>query len=227
MDDLRKAYRSAAGISVKITGHSRNECGTLNPIKTSLLMDASGDIKLLSPSYNLTHQRGVIYADSTYFPGYILKERVPRAPDATVTGLQSIWPLSPLPIEIRIRLASSAEAAFAPWLEAIGDGGVVGLSAGVWPDGTPAQALRFQGGKTDLVVWIDPNTNLVRGVRGRLEGENGVTTINEAREVVSTDRSPRIVVSTQGRTPLPSFEALRTAWDGIYSSPPPPGAGGE
>ena len=128
MDDLRKAYRSSAGISVKITGHSRSGCGILSPIKTSLLMAASGDVKLLSPSHNLTHQRGVIYADSAYFPGYIVKERVPRAPDAVVTGLQSIWPLSPLPIEIRIRLASSAESANgAPRNEASSAEAAVGL----------------------------------------------------------------------------------------------------
>ena len=227
MENLRRAYRSSAGISVKITGHSRSESGTFSPIKTSLLIAASGDVKLISPSYNLTHQRGVIYADSAYFPGYIVKERVPRAPDAAVAGLQSIWPLSPLPIEIRIRLASSAESAFAPLLKAIGNDGVVGLSVGVWPDGTPAQALRFQGGKTDIVVWIDPNTNLVRGVRGRIEDERGVTTINEAREVVANNRTPPIVVTTQGRAPISSFDALRTAWDKIYSSPPPPGVGGE
>ena len=38
-----------------------------------------------------------------------------------------------------------------------------------------------------LDAWIDPNTNLVRGVRGRLEGENGVTTINEALEEVQAE----------------------------------------
>ena len=226
MEELRRAYRGSSGISVKITGRSRDECGKFTPIKDNLIIAASGDVKLLSPSRNLTHQRGVVYADSPYFPGYIVKLRVPRKPDATVEGLQSIWPLEPLPIEFRIRLASSAESAFTPFLKAIGDEGVVGLSAGVWPDGTPAKALRFQGGKTDIVVWIDPDTNLVRGVRGRIENDRGVVTIDEAREVVAKDKPPRIVVSTANRVPVESFEALRMTWDRIYTSPPPPGGGG-
>ena len=226
MEELRSAYRSAAGFSIKITGHSEDECGTLRPIRTSLLMAASGDVKVLTPSCNLTHLRGVVYADSSYFPGYIVKSRVPRLPDATVNGLQSIWPLSPLPIEIRIRLGSSVESAFAPLIEAVGKDGVVESSAGVWPDGTPVQGLRFRGGRTDVVVWIDPSTSLVRGVRGRIDDKGRVTVLDEAREVVAVDRSPQIVVTTKSRIPVESFDALRAAWDKIYTSPPPSGAGG-
>ena len=227
MEELRQAYRSPPGISIKVTGHSSDGHGNFRPIRTSLLIAASGDIKLLSPAYNLTHQRGTVYADSTYFPGYLVKTRVPRAPDATVAALQSIWPLAPLPLELRIRLASSARSAFAPMLDAIGEDGAVDVMAGVWPDGTPAQGLRFQGGGTDLVVWIDPGTSLVRGVRGRIAHGEQVTDLDEAREVAALDRQPAIVVATKDRIPVASFDALRAAWERIHTSPPPPGFGGE
>ena len=225
MERLRIAYRSAVGFSIRVSGHWTDPSGTISPVRDSLLIAASGDLKLLSPTRNLTLLRGVAYADSPFFPGYIIKTRVPRELGASIATLESIWPLAPLPLEARLRLSSSIDSAFAPMLEAIGPEGVVDLSAGAWPDGTPAQALRFKGGETDIVVWIDPASGFVRGIRGRIAGKNGVTTIDEGRETNAVERAPHIVVATTGRVIQPSFAALRKAWDGVYSSPLPPGGG--
>lgn len=223
MEELRSTYRRSAGYSITISGHSTDAGGMLRPIRSSLLIAASGDLKLLSPAYNLTHLRGTVYVDSAYFPGYIVKSRVLRAPDATMKALETVWPLDPLPIEIRLRLAAGIESAFAPMLDAIGAEGVVTLSAGVWPDGSPAQALRFRGGETDLVVWIDPGSGLVRGIRGRVSRNGGIIDLDEARDAIAVDRSPQIVVATANRIPVPTFAALRKAWDAVHTAPPPPG----
>lgn len=225
MERLRIAYRSAVGFSIRVSGHWTDPSGTISPVRDSLLIAASGDLKLLSPTRNLTLLRGVAYADSPFFPGYLIKTRVPRELGASIATMESIWPLAPLPLEARLRLSSSIDSAFAPMLEAIGKDGVVDLSAGAWPDGTPAQALRFKGGETDIVVWIDPASGFVRGIRGRMAGKNGVTTIDEGRETTAVDRAPHIVIATSGRVEEPSFAALRKAWDGVYSSPLPPGGG--
>ena len=225
MERLRIAYRSAVGFSIRVSGHWTDPSGTISPVRDSLLIAASGDLKLLSPTRNLTLLRGVAYADSPFFPGYLIKTRVPRELGASIATMESIWPLAPLPLEARLRLSSSIDSAFAPMLEAIGKDGVVDLSAGAWPDGTSAQALRFKGGETDIVVWIDPASGLVRGIRGRMAGKNGVTTIDEGRETTAVDRAPHIVIATSGRVEEPSFAALRKAWDGVYSSPLPPGGG--
>lgn len=225
MERLRVAYRSSVGFSIRISGHWTDPAGTIMPVRDSLLIAASGDLKLLSPTRNLTLLRGVAYADSPFFPGYIIESRVPRVLGGAISTLQSIWPLAPIPLEIRLRHSSNIESAFAPMLDAIGKDGVVDLSAGAWPDGAPVQALRFKGGDTDIVVWIDPESGLVRGVRGRIAGKNGVTLVDEGRETYAVDRKPHIVVATAGRVEQPSFEALRKTWDSVYSSPLPPGGG--
>lgn len=219
MEELRRTYRGSAGISVIISGERTGESTGYMPSRKRLLISATGDVKVLTPSYDLTMLKGVAYMNSPFFPGYIVKARPPRVPDAAIETLEGLWPMDPLTLEVRIRLGSTVEKTFEPWLAAIGEKGTVTSTVGVFSDSAPSTALRFQGGDTDLVVWVDQATGLVRGVRGRVAQGGQVVQIDELRESQAVDRRPQVVVATTGRIPVDSFDALREAWGRVYTVP--------
>ena len=127
--------------------------------------------------------------------------------------------MDPLTLEVRIRRGSTVEKTFEPWLAAIGEEGTVTSTVGIFSDSAPSTALRFKGGDTDLVVWVDQATGLVRGVRGRVAQGGQVVQIDELRESQAVDRRPQVVVATTGRIPVDSFDALREAWGRVYTVP--------
>lgn len=224
-EQLRATYRSAPGIRITSSGSRTLASGKMEFIQTQTILSVSGDLKVLSPTRNLTFREGLIYADSGLFPGYVVRAMYDRVPDGPLIGLQKAWPVEPLPLPVRIRVAASVESIFEPWLDLIGDDGTVRSGSTAWPDGTAAQTLRFRSadGETEILVWIDLATGFIRGFRGRVAGEDGVERFEIAHETVSSERRPKIVVSTINRTVVESFDELRERWTAVHLVPPFPG----
>ena len=120
--------------SVIISGERTGGSTGYMPSRKRLLISATGDVKVLTPSYDLTMLKGVAYMNSPFFPGYIVKARPPRVPDAAIETLEGLWPMDPLTLEVRIRLGSTVEKTFEPWLAAIGEEGTVTSTVGIFSD---------------------------------------------------------------------------------------------
>lgn len=221
VEELRRTYRSAPGIRVITTGSWKSMDGVLHPVRTQSMMTNSGEVKVLSPDRDLTMQNGLAYADSPFYPGYLIRKEVARVPDGSLRGLEAVWPLKQIPIEVRLRIASSPESAMRPLLDSVGQGGTIVVAAAAWPDGSASRTLRFRSAddRTDFVIWVDLATGFIRGLRGSVVTVDGVDQIDLVCEGISSDRKPRILVSSMNRTVVDSFEALQKKWSAIYSAP--------
>ena len=222
VEQLRATYRSAAGIRVTSSGSTTGPDGRLEFMQTQTILSISGDLKVLSPTRNLTYRGGIIYADSPFFPGYVIRAMYDRVPDGPLIALEKSWPIESLPLPARIRMAAGVETIFKPWLELIGEAGTVRAGSTAWPDGTAAQTLRFRSadGETRILVWIDLTTGFIRGIRGRIATDAGIERFEIAHDTVSSDRRPSIVVATVNRTVVDSFEQLLKRWRAVHLVPP-------
>lgn len=221
VEQLQRTYRSAAGIRVITSGSWTTGDGVLHPVRTQSMMTKSGEVKVLSPDRNLTLQNGLAYADSPFYPGYMVRQEVARVPGGALRGLEEVWPLAPIPIEVRLRITSSPESAMRPLLDGVGKDGAIVVGAAAWPDGSASRTLRFRSadGRTNFVIWVDLATGFIRGMRGSLATDRGVDQIDLVCEGISSDRTPRILVATTNRTVVDSFDALQKKWSKIYSAP--------
>jgi hypothetical protein len=221
VEQLRRTYRSAPGIRVITTGSWKTMDGVLHPVRTQSMLTDSGEVKVLSPDRNLTLQNGLAYADSPFYPGYLVRQEVSRTPDGALRGLEEVWPLAPIPLEVRLRIGSSPAAAMQPLLDAVGADGSIVVAAAAWPDGSASRTLRFRSAddRTDFVVWVDLATGFIRGMRGSLAHDGGVDQIDLVCEGISSERKPRILVGVTNRTVIDSFDALQEKWSAVYSAP--------
>lgn len=223
-EKLRISYRSAPGIRITSSGSITAPSGDVEFIQAQTILSNTGDLKVLSPTRNLTFREGLIYADSGYFPGYLVRSMYDRVPDGAIIGLEKVWPVDPLPLPVRIRVAASIESAFRPYLDLIGEDGTVRAESTAWPDGAAAQILRFRSadGETDIAVWVDLATGFIRGLRGRVATADGVRSTEIAHETVASQRRPKIVVAVVNRTVVDSFKALLERWRAVHLVPPFP-----
>ena len=221
VEQLQRTYRSAPGIRVITSGSWTTADGIMHPVRTQSMMTKSGEVKVLSPDRNLTLQNGLAYADSPFYPGYLVRQEIARVPDGALRGMEEVWPLAPIPIEVRLRITSSAESAMRPLLDCVGEGGTIVVGAAAWPDGAASRTLRFRSAdaRTDFVIWVDLATGFIRGMRGSLATDRGVDRIDLVCEGISSDRTPKILVGTSNRTVVDSFDALQEKWLKIYSAP--------
>jgi hypothetical protein len=226
MEQIWRRYRRIASASVMATGYREFEGGRVEPIRTRTMISPAGEIKVIGSSYNLTLKEGIAYADSPFYVGMQVRVKVGTGTDAALAALADAWPVEMLPLAVRLRLATSPDAAFAPWLAFAGETPMATATAGVWPDGRACEILRIRSadGATDLAVWVDQLTGFVRGVRGDLAAAGGepASKVEILYETTELDRAPMIAVANRGVRPVDSYDALLRAWRETYAVPVAP-----
>jgi hypothetical protein len=226
MEQVWRRYRRIASAAVTATGLHTDADGRVEPIRTRSMIAPSGDVKVIGSTYNLTLKDGVAYADSPLFAGMQIRVKVGTGTDAGLTALADAWPDAMVPLAIRLRLATSPEAAFAPWLAMAGDSPSLAAQVGVWSDGRACEILRIRStdGSTDLAIWIDQLTGFVRGIRGEIATQDGRPgrRIEMVHETTETERAPMIAVANRGVRPVDSYDALLRTWSEIYAVPVAP-----
>lgn len=226
MEQVWRRYRRLGSASVTTTGHQSWAGGRVDPIRIRTMLAPTAEMKVLATDHVLTFKEEVVYAESAYYPGMQIMIPVEAVPDAALNALAQAWPPAPVPLPVRLRLASSAKVAFAPFLALVGENGTVDAQTSAWPDGRPARVLRLRDGEgaTDLAIWIDTQTGLIRGVRGRVAGQGGMDPyrIKMLYETVETQSAPPIVVPNRNVTRVGSFGELQRVWLDRYAVPPSP-----
>ena len=227
MEQVWRRYRRIASAAVTATGSRTFANGRVAPVRTRSMIAPTGEAKVVGSSYNLTLKDGVAYADSPFYAGMQIRVKVGTGTDAALTALADAWPEAMVPLAVRLRLATSPEAAFGPWVAMAGDTPRLEAQAGVWSDGRACEILRIRSADdaTDLAIWVDQLTGFVRGIRGSIMAMNGepASTIELVHETTETERPPMIAVANRGVRPVDSYDALLRAWREIYAVPVAPG----
>ena len=222
MESVLSQYRTARGMTTLTNARWSDSAGEVMRMERArVILSPIGDLKVITPTASWTLIGQDVYAESTYFPGRIVKERSSGTPSSKLEVLDRIWPFSKMPIEVRLRLAEDVDEAFAPFFSLIGPGGTVETSTQVWSDGGPCVVIEFNSAdrSTSLAVWIDVPTGLLRGVKGSYGDGESRRHVEVVSESTLTSRPPKVLVATVGRREFPSYTSLAAEWAEVYAVP--------
>jgi hypothetical protein len=222
MESVRKRYQTTPGMTVLTNARWVDPAGDVVRMERARVIFApTGDLKVMSPTASWTLIGQDVYVESQYFPGMIIRERSVGASTSKLEVLDRIWPFSKMPIEVRLRLASDVEDAFAPFFTLIGSDGTVEASTQIWSDGASCEVIQFRSAdqSTSLEVWIDVPTGLLRGVRGTYGTAESRRKVEVISEPTETPRPPKVLVASAGRREFQSYAALAAEWAKNFAVP--------
>lgn len=221
MKNLWRRYKTVPSLVIIVNSRSIDSEGTVKGLgRYVIFCSEKGELRVTTPSNSWVSKKGQVFSDSKFFPGTYISNVTGSNSAVVLKSMQSMWPMTQLPVDLHLRLASSWQEAFQSTLDRIGPDGTVTVEKGSWTEGEPASLVRFRSaeGSFQHTLWIDSETNLLRG--SLLEDASGyVTSVSEPE--IRARLGQEVRFATAGREGFKDFKSLSAQFDKAYSMPTP------